>query len=262
MASRETPCCGGDGSGPFRSDFPEGDPDSGRMEVGSLLDAFDLRHALRGTHQADPGRIPPDQKATDQFPVLHAGPVPDIDLDTYRFRVGGLVEKPFEWSYEELTSLPATTITPDIHCVTGWSKLDTKWHGVRGHEVVQRCRPKEEARFVMVQAPNDWTANLPLEDLDRNDVVFAWEYDGKPLTPKHGWPLRLVVPHLYFWKSAKWVTGLEFMDHDEPGFWEKRGYHMRGDPWKEERYHDDVRPSAGTGQGVTFPSRLRLAASV
>jgi DMSO/TMAO reductase YedYZ molybdopterin-dependent catalytic subunit len=167
--------------------------------------------------------------------VLHAGDVPAIDLETWRFRVWGLVEEPFELTFQEFSDLLAREITADIHCVTGWSKFDTVWRGTSGSEVVKRSRPVPEARYVMVHAPQ-WSTNLPLDDLCREDVVFAWEYDGRPLEAAHGRPVRLVVPHLYFWKSAKWVTGIEFVAEDKPGFWERAGYHMRGDPWREQRY--------------------------
>ncbi|MHB8928603.1 MAG: sulfite oxidase-like oxidoreductase [Bacillota bacterium] len=182
--------------------------------------------------------MPPGQRLTAKFPVLHAGEVPDTDLAAWRFEARGLVEEPLELTFEEFRAMPAVTLTADIHCVTGWSKFDTTWLGTAGREVVRRCRPKPEARYVMVHAPGGWTTNLPLADLDRDDVLLAWEYEGRPLEKAHGGPLRLVVPHLYFWKSAKWVTGLEFMAEDSPGYWERGGYHMHGNPWKEERYRD------------------------
>jgi len=180
-------------------------------------------------------RLPPGQTLTARFPVLHAGSVPVIRVQDWRFRVWGLAESPFEMTFDEFRSLPRIEITADIHCVTGWSKFDTSWAGVTGAEIVARAKPAPDARHVMVHAPG-WSTNLPLDDLARTDVLFAWEYDGKPLDGAHGWPLRLVVPHLYFWKSAKWVNGVEFIADDRPGFWEQAGYHMRGDPWREERY--------------------------
>ena len=183
-------------------------------------------------------RVPPGQTVTTRFPVLHAGTVPAIRISDWRFRVWGLVSSPFEMTFDEFRELPRTGITADIHCVTGWSKLETTWAGVTGREVVARAEPTAEAKYVMVHAPG-WSTNLPLEDLDRDDVLFAWEYDGKPLEEAHGWPVRLVVPHLYFWKSAKWVEGVEFLARDRPGFWEQAGYHMRGDPWREQRYRED-----------------------
>ncbi len=183
-------------------------------------------------------RVPPGQVVTTRFPVLHAGTVPKIKISDWRFRVWGLVSSPFEMTFDEFRELPRTEITADIHCVTGWSKLETSWAGVTGKEVVARAKPTPAAKYVMVHAPG-WSTNLPLQDLDRDDVLFAWEYDRKPLEEEHGWPVRLVVPHLYFWKSAKWVESVEFVARDKPGFWEQAGYHMRGDPWREERYRED-----------------------
>jgi len=188
-----------------------------------------------GQRAGERDRLPPGQTLTARFPVLHAGSVPVIRVQDWRFRVWGLAESPFEMTFDEFRSLPRIEITADIHCVTGWSKFDTSWAGVTGAEIVARAKPAPDARHVMVHAPG-WSTNLPLDDLARTDVLFAWEYDGKPLDGAHGWPLRLVVPHLYFWKSAKWVNGVEFIADDRPGFWEQAGYHMRGDPWREERY--------------------------
>ncbi|HEY3315235.1 MAG TPA: sulfite oxidase-like oxidoreductase [Bacillota bacterium] len=182
--------------------------------------------------------MPPGQRLTTKFPVLHAGSVPRIDPDTWRLKVTGLIAQPFEMTLEELKALPAVSIKADIHCVTGWSKFDTKWTGATGREVLRRCRPTSEARFVMIHAPG-WSTNLPLADLDRDDVIFAWDYAGEPVEADHGGPLRLVVPHLYFWKSAKWVEGVELIAENRPGYWERGGYHMRGDPWREQRYRDD-----------------------
>ncbi len=181
-------------------------------------------------------RVPPGQHVTEKWPVLHHGPVPAIDLSRWTFRVFGLVENPFELTYEQFLALPRTVSTSDIHCVTGWSRLDNRWEGVPARVLVEMARPLPGAGFVLVHAEGGFTTNLLLDDLLRDDVLFAFRHDGQDLTPEHGWPLRLVVPHLYFWKSAKWVRGLEFRDRDTPGFWERAGYHMRGDPWKEERY--------------------------
>ncbi len=184
----------------------------------------------------DPARVPPGQTVTEKWPVLHYGSVPRVDLKHWRFRVFGRVENPFELTWDEFMALPQTTIKSDVHCVTAWSKLDNEWTGVHVREILNRVRRQPGADWVMVHAENGYTTNIPLADLDRDDVLFAHSHNGQPLTPEHGAPLRLVVPHLYFWKSAKWVRGLEFMDADRPGFWENYGYHMRGDPWKEERY--------------------------
>jgi DMSO/TMAO reductase YedYZ molybdopterin-dependent catalytic subunit len=189
-----------------------------------------------GGPAVDATRVPPGQSVTAKWPVLHYGSVPRVDLARWRFRIFGLVEAPTELTYDELLALPKTSITRDIHCVTTWSRFDNTFEGVPFREVLKLAKPRPEATHVMVHAEYGFTTNLPLEDLDRDDVLFANKHDGKELTPEHGWPLRLVVPHLYFWKSAKWVRGIEFLAADKPGFWETHGYHMRGDPWKEERY--------------------------
>jgi DMSO/TMAO reductase YedYZ molybdopterin-dependent catalytic subunit len=184
-------------------------------------------------------RLPPGQYLTKGWPVLHYGDVPRTRLPGWTFRVWGLVEQPREWSYEQLLALAEARVECDIHCVTRWSKYDNVFEGVPFLTVAERVQPRPEARYVMVHAENGFTANLPLPDLMRDTVLFAHRHNGRDLEPDHGWPLRLVVPHLYFWKSAKWVRGLEFLAEDAPGFWEGYGYHMRGDPWKEERYWGD-----------------------
>ncbi len=182
-------------------------------------------------------RLPPGQVLTKRFPVLHYGTVPRYrSLEEWDLRVFGAVEEEVRFTYEELTSLPSTRIVADIHCVTRWSKFDTVWEGVRFRDLMERIRPLRGAEFVLVHAEHGFTTNLPLFRLMADNVLLAWKYDGEPLTPEHGWPLRLVVPDLYFWKSAKWVRGLEFMFEDRPGFWEQAGYHNEGDPWKEQRY--------------------------
>lgn len=181
-------------------------------------------------------RVPPGQYVTDKWPVLHYGEVPKVDLKRWSFRIWGLVEEPLELTYEEVLRLPKVAVRCDIHCVTRWSKLDNLFEGADVRVLLQRARPLPEARYVMVHAEQGFTTNLPLEDLTKDNVLLAYAHNGQPLTPEHGWPLRLVVPHLYFWKSAKWVRGFELMAQDRPGFWESYGYHMRGDPWKEERY--------------------------
>jgi len=180
--------------------------------------------------------IPPGQTVTRLFPVLHYGGVPRVDLGRWRFRIHGLVDAPREFTWEEFQALPRRTITVDIHCVTGWSKLGTNWEGVATRDVIKTVGLRPEATHVMVESLDGYTTNLSLDDFLAPTSLLAWAFDGGPLAPEHGGPLRLVVPHRYFWKSAKWVSGLRFMDHDEPGFWEERGYHMRGDPWREERY--------------------------
>jgi DMSO/TMAO reductase YedYZ molybdopterin-dependent catalytic subunit len=181
-------------------------------------------------------RIPPGQTLTDKWPVLHYGSVPRVNLATWDFRVVGLVEEPVTFTFKEFTELPRARRMNDIHCVTRWSKLDNSWEGVAVQEVLSRVRLKPEARFVMIHAEQGFTANLAISDFDRPENLFAFTHNGQPLAPEHGYPVRLVVPHLYFWKSVKWVRGLEFIAKDAPGFWERNGYHMRGDPWTEERY--------------------------
>jgi DMSO/TMAO reductase YedYZ molybdopterin-dependent catalytic subunit len=181
-------------------------------------------------------RVPPGQQLTVKWPVLHYGSVPRVDLAKWSFRLDGLVDEPVTLSWEEFTALPHTARHNDIHCVTHWTKLDNDWEGIPVREVLKRVRLKPTASHVLVHAEQGFTANLALSDLDREENIFALKHGGEALTPEHGWPLRLVVPHLYFWKSVKWVRGLEFLDHDVPGFWEQNGYHMRGDPWAEERY--------------------------
>lgn len=181
-------------------------------------------------------RTPPGQRLTRGFPVLTYGPTPKIDLSTWRFSVDGLVENPREWSWEEFMALPQSEITRDIHCVTTWSKLDTTWRGVLLKDLVALVGPKPEARFVMQHCFGGYTTNTSLCDLIEEDVILAHTFDGKPLEPDHGGPLRLVLPKLYFWKSAKWINRLEFMESDRLGFWELNGYHNEADPWKEERY--------------------------
>jgi DMSO/TMAO reductase YedYZ molybdopterin-dependent catalytic subunit len=187
----------------------------------------------------DPARVPPGQYLTERFPVLHAGVVPRVDLSRWDFQVGGLVEEPVCFSYDEIRAMPATEEVFDIHCVTKWSKLDTRWEGVSVAELMSRVRLLPEASHVLVHAEHGFTANLPLDDFLAEPNLFAYRYDGAELEPDHGWPLRLVVPRLYFWKSVKWVRGLQFLDHDAPGFWERNGYHMYGDPWREQRFWGD-----------------------
>ena len=184
----------------------------------------------------DPSRLPPGQYLTEKWPVLHAGTVPETDLATWDFKVFGDVEEPITLTYDELKALRQTEITTDIHCVTRWSRFDTSFKGVHWRELAKLVRPKPSARFVLAHAEQGFTSNLPLEALEADDALVAWEADGEDLMPEHGWPLRLVVPSRYFWKSAKWLRGLELLDHDEPGFWERYGYHNEADFWKEQRY--------------------------
>ena len=184
----------------------------------------------------DPGRLPPGQYLTEKWPVLHAGTVPQVDLATWDFRVWGEVESPIRLSWEELEYLPAAEVTVDIHCVTRWSRFDTSFRGVHWRDLAELVRPRPSARFVVAHAEQGYTANLPLEALEADDALIAYEADGEPLTPDHGWPVRLMVPSRYFWKSAKWLRGIELLDHDQPGFWERYGYHNDADYWQEQRY--------------------------
>lgn len=181
-------------------------------------------------------RIPPGQSRTTQWPVLHAGMVPKADLKTWDFRIFGLVEEEWHCNYEQFLALPKVKVKSDFHCVTTWSKLDNLWEGVSTKEIASLVKIKPEAKYVLVHAEHRWTTNMPLEDFLQGDCLFAYKHDGKSLSLDHGYPLRLVVPRLYAWKSAKWVRGIEFLAQDKAGFWEQGGYHMKGDPWTEERY--------------------------
>ena len=183
-------------------------------------------------------RTPPGQVLTRKWPVLTYGLTPRFDPRTWSFRCFGLVDHETRFTWEEFLTLPRTEITCDIHCVTHWSRLDNRFEGVAMREILGRVAPKPEAKYVLVHADPDYTTNLPLAALLDDDALLALKHDGQDLTPDHGGPLRLVVPKLYFWKSAKWVRGLEFLDVNQPGFWELNGYHMNADPWAEERYSD------------------------
>ncbi len=181
-------------------------------------------------------RVPPGQRLTDKWPVLHYGKTPSIDIKKWTFTIDGLVENERTLTYDEFTALPRVEVFSDIHCVTTWSRLGNTWEGVSTGTIRDIAGVKGEAKHVVVQAAGGFTTNLPLDDFFGDDALFALKHDGTPLTIDHGGPVRLVVPRLYFWKSAKWVTGIRFTDKDEPGFWERAGYHNHGDPWKEERY--------------------------
>jgi DMSO/TMAO reductase YedYZ molybdopterin-dependent catalytic subunit len=186
---------------------------------------------------SEPSRLPPGQYLERGFPVLSAGPTPHTPLEQWSFRVDGAVEKPVSWTWQELLALPAETPTVDIHCVTKWSKFDTQWKGVSVDVLLEPVGT--EAAYVTAFSDGGYTTNLPLEDITGGKAWVAYEYDGSPLHPEHGGPARLLVPHLYFWKSAKWVRGLTLTIDDEPGFWETYGYHDHGDPWLEQRYQGD-----------------------
>ncbi len=184
------------------------------------------------------GRLPPGQSLTLKWPVLHYGSIPKFDPAKWDFRVWGEVESPLRLIWDEFGRLPRTSTVSDFHCVTRWSRFDNQWQGVPFSEVLKLVNPKPNASHVLVHAEQGFTANVPLADLDRDNVLLATHHDGQPLTPDHGYPLRLIVPHLYAWKSVKWLRGLEFLDHDVPGFWEQNGYHMYGDPFREQRFSE------------------------
>jgi DMSO/TMAO reductase YedYZ molybdopterin-dependent catalytic subunit len=181
-------------------------------------------------------RAPPGQRLTEKWPVLHHGAVPEVDTAQWAFTISGLVEDVRVLHYEEFSSLPQVQVFSDIHCVTRWSRLNNLWEGVSTGVIRQLANILPAAQFVLVHCAGGFTTNLTLSDFFQPDALFAMKHDDQVLTPQHGYPVRLVVPRLYFWKSAKWVTGVEFMAQDQPGFWESYGYHNRGDPWKEERY--------------------------
>src|SRR3954463_3775131 len=182
------------------------------------------------------GRLPPGQSLTLKWPVLHYGSVPRFDPERWDLQVYGLVASPLRLSWKEFNALPRIQRTSDFHCVTRWSRFDNRWDGVAFQEILRRVQPLPNASHVLVHGEQGYTANVPLADLDREEVLLATHHDGEPLTADHGYPLRLIVPHLYAWKSVKWLRGLEFLDHNAAGFWEQNGYHMYGDPFKEQRF--------------------------
>jgi DMSO/TMAO reductase YedYZ molybdopterin-dependent catalytic subunit len=184
-------------------------------------------------------RLPPGQHQVRDWPVLDLGLQPDVPRDEWRLRIWGLVERPTVLDWAGLEGLPAAHTVTDIHCVTTWSRYDNHWDGVATRDLLAAVGPKAEAGFVVLHSFDGYTTNLPLADFAAPDAILAHGWEGQPLAAKHGGPLRLVVPHLYFWKSAKWLRGIEFLRDDQPGYWEVRGYHNRGDPWREQRYSDD-----------------------
>jgi DMSO/TMAO reductase YedYZ molybdopterin-dependent catalytic subunit len=190
----------------------------------------------RRRDEAPEGRVPPGQYLTEGFPVLSAGPTPRTPLEQWTFTVESGAE-PVRWTWDEFQALPRESVTVDIHCVTRWSKLDTVWEGVSVDTLLEAV--DHDASYVLAFCDGGYTTNLPLEDVTDGKAWVAFGYDGEALDPEHGGPARLLVPHLYFWKSAKWVRGLRLLDDDEPGFWESNGYHLRGDPWREQRYWGD-----------------------
>jgi DMSO/TMAO reductase YedYZ molybdopterin-dependent catalytic subunit len=184
-------------------------------------------------------RLPPGQYLTNDFPVLSAGPTPRTPLEQWSLTIEGLVAQPKTWSWQEFNALASKDFVVDISCVTKWTHLDMRWHGVSVDRLLESVQLERNAAFVIAYCDGGYTTNLPIADVVNGQAFVAYDYDGAPLTPEHGGPARLVVPHLYFWKSAKWIRGLRIIDRDEPGFWESFGYHNRGDPWLEERYSGD-----------------------
>src|SRR5919106_1531314 len=227
------------GGGGFRGPRPCSLCRMGRPTVppgGSLMSP--ISRGFRGRRlAADPARIPPGQYVTGDFPVLSAGPTPHTPLDQWDFSIIGEVDEPRGWTWEAFRALPSEEITRDIHCVTKWSKLDTVWQGVSVDTLLDGI--ETSAQFVTQYSDGGYTTNLPLEDVTDGKAWVAFAYDGEPLEPEHGGPARMLVPHLYFWKSAKWARGLRLQSTDEPGFWETNGYHNYGDPWREQRYWGD-----------------------
>jgi DMSO/TMAO reductase YedYZ molybdopterin-dependent catalytic subunit len=199
-----------------------------------------VSRGFHGRHRepaADRGRVPPGQYVTEDFPVLSAGPTPHTPVQEWTFSIKQAGETSRSWSWPEMRALPAEEVTADIHCVTRWSKLDTRWQAVSIDTLLAQV--DHDARYVLAFCDGGYTTNLPVADVTGGQAWLAYGYDGGPLAPEHGGPARLLVPHLYFWKSAKWVRGLELLDEDEPGFWETYGYNMYGDPWREQRYAGD-----------------------
>jgi DMSO/TMAO reductase YedYZ molybdopterin-dependent catalytic subunit len=205
--------------------YQQGEPRRAEeFEGGEIIVSPDTRRA---------NRIPPGQTRTRKWPVLDAHGTPEVNLETWEFEVGGLVERPLKWSLDEFMQLPSVRVYADFHCVTRWSRLDNVWSGVPTREVARLAGVRPEAKYVSAAAYDyGWTTNLPVEYFLAEDSLFAWSNDGRPIPPEHGGPVRLVVPQLYAWKSAKWVKGVSFLAEDEAGFWEEGGYHMRGNPWE------------------------------
>ncbi|MDQ6719940.1 MAG: sulfite oxidase-like oxidoreductase [Candidatus Dormibacteraeota bacterium] len=182
-------------------------------------------------------RVPPGQHVVNDFPVLSAGPTPRVPLSEWTLSIVGEVDEPKRWTWEEFRRLPSESFTVDIHCVTKWSKLDTLWTGVSLDTILEQV--ETAAEYAVAHSDGGYTTNLPVDDLTGHKAWVAFEYDGQPIDPEHGGPARLLVPHLYLWKSAKWVRGISLQNEDQPGFWESNGYHLRGDPWREQRYWGD-----------------------
>jgi DMSO/TMAO reductase YedYZ molybdopterin-dependent catalytic subunit len=191
------------------------------------------------TSRPEEQRLPPGQHLTRDWPTLDLGLTPNISRERWRLDVYGAVEHPIFWDFAQFTAQPQTQFTSDIHCVTTWSRYDNQFEGLATRDLLMACQPRDEARFVVLHSHDGYTTNLALEDFAAEDALLAHSWSGNPLEQEHGGPVRLVVPHLYFWKSAKWLQSIEFLAEDAPGYWEVRGYHNRGDPWLEQRYSSD-----------------------
>jgi DMSO/TMAO reductase YedYZ molybdopterin-dependent catalytic subunit len=191
------------------------------------------------TARPEDQRLPPGQHLTRDWPVLDLGVEPPVTRERWRLDVYGAIATPVFWSFDEFAAQKQTRFVSDIHCVTTWSRYDNQWDGLATRELLDICQPREDARYVVLHSYDGYTTNLALEDFAAEDALLAHSWSGQPLTKEHGGPVRLVVPHLYFWKSAKWLQAIEFRTEDAPGFWETRGYHNRGDPWAEQRYSGD-----------------------
>jgi DMSO/TMAO reductase YedYZ molybdopterin-dependent catalytic subunit len=200
---------------------------------------FERNRAALEKRGYDPARLPPGQYFTERFPVLHVGDVPTIAREQWTLRIFGEVAQEKTIDFAELAALPNVDVEVDIHCVTKWSKFDTRWRGVRFRDVMALVDVAPTVTHVVEHAEYGYTTNVPLPALLADDVLLTWEFDGQPLAAEHGGPVRLLLPSLYFWKSAKWLNGIEFVTGDQPGFWEKNGYHNEGDPWREQRYWGD-----------------------
>jgi DMSO/TMAO reductase YedYZ molybdopterin-dependent catalytic subunit len=197
---------------------------------------MDNENIIRSPDTLRPNRVPPGQHLTGQWPVLHYGSVQNVSTSKWRLKIFGLVKEEKTLTYEEFMSLPAVRVFADIHCVTTWSRLDNLWEGVSAEKLKTLVEISPQAKYVIAHGSGGFTTNLSMQDFFQPDVLLAVAHDHEPISAEHGAPVRLVVPKLYFWKSAKWLTGIEFREKDKPGFWESHGYHNHGDPWKEERY--------------------------
>ncbi len=214
-------------------------PDDTKLTVTKRVWAEMGRFLTGRTSRADTDRLPPGQHLVKNWPVLDLGLQPDIAKASWKLDVVGAVETPLHLDWEGLMALPQATIVSDIHCVTTWSRYDNTWEGVSTRDLIAAANPKPDAKFVALASYDGYTTNLPLEDFASADALLARAWEGQPLTAEHGGPLRLIVPHLYLWKSAKWLKRIEFLTENAPGYWERNGYHIYGDPWREQRYSDD-----------------------